>query len=138
MDLDLTEYDGKRVELKLNDSEDIVVGTVQSGAPEMIAFKEKGKASLTLVRLDEIEFIRLSAEAEPELKARRLNIVGLDTVKRHLADRHGYALEDINKMSSEDALAFHDQLDHAPLSHYHADPPSKAESEAGETEDGDE
>ena len=126
--LDLVDYDGKKVELKLHEWEDGQVehGTVASGAPEMIAFKQKGKSSLQLIRKDQIEFIRLAAEAEPELKARRLNVVELHNVKRHLVDRHGYALADINKMSSEAALEFHDSLDHSPLSHFHADPPKQS------------
>lgn len=138
MSFDLEEYEGKRVELKLNGEEEQLLGTVQSGAPEMIAFKEKGKAGLELVRKDEIEYIRLAAEAEPELRARRLNIVGLDTVKRHLVDRHGYALADINEMSSEEAFSFHENLDHEPLSHYHADPPSKRDENTPQFSNADE
>ncbi|AKJ71868.1 hypothetical protein TIN4_71 [Tsukamurella phage TIN4] len=130
-ELELTDYDGKRVELKLVGSDEYVTGTVASSSPEMIAFKEKGKSHLGLVKHDEIEDIRVALEAEPEMKARRLNLVNLDTVKRHLVDRHGYSLADINSMTPEDALAFHDGLNHEPLSHFHADPPAKKDNEDG-------
>ena len=63
----------------------------------------------------------------------RLNIVELGTVKRHLVDRHGYALADINAMAPEQALEFHDSIDHSPLSHFHADPPAKKDDD--DTED---
>ncbi|ANA85846.1 hypothetical protein PBI_WOES_75 [Gordonia phage Woes] len=135
-ELALTDYAEKRVELKTTESDEYVVGTVASASPEAIAFKEKGRASLTLITKANIADIRIALETEPEMKARRLNLVNLDTVKRHLVDRHGYALADINQMSPENALAFHDEIDHAPLSHFHADPPSKRESDA--TSEGDE
>lgn len=133
-ELELIDYDGKRVELKLVGDDEHVTGTVASASPEMIAFKEKGKSNLKLVKREDIADIHVAPEAEPEMKARRLNIVGLDTVKRHLVDRHGYSLADINAMSPEDALAFHDQLDHEPLSHFHADPPAKKDEDGGEDE----
>lgn len=131
-ELELVDYDGKKVELFLVGEEgEAITGTVASASPEMIAFKEKGKSHLKLVKRDDIADIRIAPEAEPEMKARRLNIVNLDTVKRHLVDRHGYSLADINAMSPEDALEFHDGLDHSPLSHFHADPPAKKDDEDG-------
>ncbi|AUV60679.1 hypothetical protein HOS75_gp051 [Gordonia phage SteveFrench] len=132
-ELQLTDYTDKRVELLTVGAEEAVIGTVASASPKGIAFKEKGRSSLTLVPGDQIADIRIATEAEPEMKARRLNIVNLDSVKRHLVDRHGYALADINAMPPEQALSFHDGIDHAPLSHFHADPPAdKDKSEAGD------
>lgn len=125
LELELTDYVDKRVELTTSGSEEPVVGTVVSAAAEAIAFKEKGKSSLTLINASDIETIHIAPEAEAEMKARRLNIVNLDSVKRHLVDRHGYALADINAMSPERALSFHEEIDHSPLSHFHADPPPK-------------
>lgn len=126
-DIDLTDYAEKRVELTTVESDEPVIGTVASAMPQAIAFKEKGKSNLTLINKDQIASIHIAPEAEAEMKARRLNIVNLDNVKRHLVDRHGYALADINKMTPEQALNFHDTIDHSPLSHYHADPPAKKE-----------
>ncbi|QSL99716.1 hypothetical protein SEA_AMORE2_77 [Gordonia phage Amore2] len=134
-ELELTDYDGKKVELLIQGAEEYVTGTVASGAEKMIAFKEKGKSNLSLIKAEDIADIRVAQEAEAEMKARRLNLVNLDTVKRHLADRHGYSLADINAMTPEAALSFHDSLDHEPLSHFHADPPSKSEKSSDEVED---
>ncbi|UTN91234.1 hypothetical protein SEA_POKYPUPPY_75 [Gordonia phage PokyPuppy] len=130
-ELTLTDYADKRVELLITGAEEAVIGTVASASAEAIAFKEKGRSALTLVPASNIEDIRIAPEAEADMKARRLNIVNLDSVKRHLVDRHGYALADINKMAPEHALSFHDGIDHTPLSHFHADPPTKDEGKAG-------
>ncbi|QDF18292.1 hypothetical protein SEA_DAKITI_79 [Gordonia phage Dakiti] len=133
-ELALTDYADKRVELLTTEAEDYVTGTVASASPQAIAFKEKGRSSLTLVPADQIKDIRIAPESEADMKARRLNIVNLDSVKRHLVDRHGYALADINAMSPEQALSFHDGIDHTPLSHFHADPPANKGEDKGKEE----
>lgn len=127
--LELTDYADKRVELLTKGSEEPVVGTVVSAMDKAIAFKEKGKSNLVLIEAKDIAAIHIAAEAESEMKPRRLNLVELSSVKRHLVDRHGYALADINAMSPEQALEFHDGIDHSPLSHYHSDPPKKDANE---------
>ena len=132
-DIDLTDYNEKRVEITTTENDEPTIGTVASAMPQAIAFKEKGKSSLVLINKDDIASIRIAQEAEAEMKARRLNIVELGTVKRHLVDRHGYALADINAMAPEQALEFHDSIDHSPLSHFHADPPAKKDDD--DTED---
>lgn len=129
--LELVDYDGKKVSLLLKDAEEPTVGVVASASDDMIAFKPKGTTALTLIRAEDIVQIE-AVIVDDEMKARRLNLANLDTVKRHLVDRHGYALADINAMSVEEAFSFHEGLDHAPLSHYHADPPAKKESESDE------
>ena len=129
--LELTDYVDKRVSLLVAGSDEPVIGTVASAGPGAIAFKEKGKSALALVPSDQIVEIHIALEAEPDMKARRLNLVTLDSVRRHLVDRHGYALADINGMAPEKALAFHDEIDHSPLSHYHADPPKKGAASEG-------
>ncbi|ANA85941.1 hypothetical protein SEA_GOURDTHYMES_78 [Gordonia phage GourdThymes] len=132
-ELALADYADKRVELLTVGAEEAVIGTVASASPQAIAFKEKGRSSLTLVPAEQIADIRIAPEAEVDMKARRLNLVNLDSVKRHLVDRHGYALADINAMAPEQALGFHDSIDHTPLSHFHADPPAnKDEAKAKE------
>nr|DAK84438.1 MAG TPA: hypothetical protein [Caudoviricetes sp.] len=132
-DIDLTDYNEKRVEITTTENDEPTIGTVASAMPQAIAFKEKGKSSLVLINKEDIASIRIAPEAEAEMKARRLNIVELGTVKRHLVDRHGYALADINAMAPEQALEFHDSIDHSPLSHFHADPPAKKDDD--DTED---
>lgn len=127
---DVQEYIGKRVELVLNDDGEQVdlTGTVESANSLGFVFKPFGSPKIALYEVAQIESIRLAPEKEPELKARRLDPVTLTGVKRHLVDRHGYPLADINAMSAEDALEFHnEQVDHDPLSHFHAVKPEKKE-----------
>lgn len=127
-EITLSDYEGKKVEIKLDGKEDELIGLVVSANDKMLGFRPKGRSNLDLILAHEIEDIRVAPDAEVEMRARRLNLVSIDTVKRHLVDRHGYALADINAMTPEDSLEFHSSLDHTPLSHYHADPPSAAES----------
>lgn len=129
IELEITDYVGKRVDITLVGADEPVHGIVASAGGDMLAFKEKGKSNLHLLKASDIADIRVSVEAEPEMKPRRLNHVALDTVKRHLADRHGYRLADVNAMTPEAALEFHEGLDHDPLSHFHSDPPAKRDKD---------
>lgn len=135
---DVQEYIGKRVELVLNDDGEQVelTGTVESANSLGFVFKPFGSPKIALYEVAQIEDIKLAPEKEPELKARRLDPVSLTGVKRHLVDRHGYPLADINGMSAEDALEFHNSsVDHEPLSHFHAPrPEKKADPNQGELE----
>lgn len=130
---DVQEYIGKRVELTLTDDGEQVdlLGTVESANSLGFVFKPFGSPKVSLYETSQIVTINLAAEKEPELKARRLDPVVLTGVKRHLVDRHGYPLADINAMSAEDAFEFHNtQVDHGPLSHFHAPKPEKKEQPA--------
>ncbi len=129
-EITLSDYEGKKVEIKVADQEEELLGLVVSANDRMIGFRPKGRSNLDLILAHEIEDIRIAPDAEVEMRARRLNLVTIDTVKRHLVDRHGYKLDDINAMSPEASLEFHSALDHSPLSHYHADPPSTTEAAA--------
>jgi len=129
------DYDGKRVLIKLVDFDEAFEATVEAGSDMGYIIKPKGKGGVQLVKSDQVEKIELAPASETTLKPRRLNKVGLDTVKRHLVDRHGYKLSEINKLPTEDALTFHDSLEHDDLSHFHADPPEKKEK--GEKEGAD-
>lgn len=135
----ITEYVGQRVEIVFRpealegevDPVTQVTGKVENANPYGFVFKPAGSSKSRLYQADAIEDIRLAPEAEPVLKARRLDPVSLKNVKRHLVDRHGYELTAINEMSPEGALEFHeDDIDHAPLGHFHALPKTKEEKEA--------
>lgn len=43
------------------------------------------------------------------------------TVRRHLADAHGWTLDAVNSLSDEAALNQHAKIDHGPLAHEHSD-----------------
>lgn len=131
--IDLTQYTEKKVNIKLRDEDETFPATVESATDVALIFRRKGKSALEMKTADEVELIELQPEAERELKARRLDPVTLDNVKRHLVDRHGYSLASINALSSEAAYKFHEEeVDHAELGHFHAEPPAKKEKELSE------
>lgn len=135
---DVQEYIGKKVDLILNDDGEQaeLTGTIESANSLGFVFKPARSPKVALYEVAQIENISLAPEREPELKARRLDPVSLTGVKRHLVDRHGYPLEDINAMSAEDAFDFHNvQVDHGPLSHYHAPKPEKKADESAPTDE---
>lgn len=131
--IDLAQYSNKKVTVKLTDEDESFPATVETATPLAIIFRRKGKSSLEMKSSDEIELIELQPESEKEIKARRLDPVTLDNVKRHLVDRHGYSLASINALSSEAAYSFHEnEVDHAELGHYHAEPPVKQDKDLSE------
>lgn len=122
------DYIGKRVDLELNDEGEVLnlTGTIESANSIGFVFKPFGSPKVALYETAQVEGISLAEQKEPVLKARRLNPVDMGNVKRHLVDRHGYPLADINEMKADDALKFHNEdVDHGPLSHYHAEAPAK-------------
>lgn len=121
----LPQYDGKKVTLKLSDEAEAFQATVEAATPLAVIFKRKGKSQVEFKDAALVESIELIDEAEPVVKARRQDFVSLDNIKRHLVDRHGYAVADVNAMKAIDALNFHDTIDHTPLGHFHADKPVK-------------
>lgn len=125
------DYIGKRVDIELNEEGETLslTGTIESANSLGFVFKPFGSPKISLYEVSQLETIGLAEQKETVLKARRLNPVDMSNVKRHLVDRHGYPLESINEMKADEALAFHEnEVDHGPLSHYHAEPPAKAEA----------
>lgn len=123
--VDPAQYEGKKVSIKLADEAEAFDATCEAANAKAVMFKRKGKANVEFKNIDEIEKIELQDDAEPVVKARRLDLVTLSNIKRHLVDRHGYAVADVNAMKSADALAFHEGIDHTPLGHFHAVKPAK-------------
>lgn len=133
----ITDYVGQRVEVRFthdaldgesDPNQRVVVGKVENANAIGFVFKPAGSSKSRLYQVDHIETIQMAPEAEPVLKARRLDPANLKNVKRHLVDRHGYTLTDINEMTPERALEFHDSMDHTEqdLSHFHAEAKPKA------------
>jgi hypothetical protein len=125
--LDVAQYEEKKVLLTLEGSDEAVAATIVTGSPVKTIYKLKGKSNVVMIDTSTIKAIELAPEADADMKARRLNEVALDNVKRHLVDRHAYSLSQVNAMTPEDAFEFHAELDHDDLSHYHADPPAAAD-----------
>lgn len=131
--IDLTQYADKKVNIKLHDEDETFPAMVESATAVALIFRRKGKSAVEMKTAEEVETIELQPEAERELKARRLDPVTLDNVKRHLVDRHGYSLASINALSSEAAYNFHEsEVDHSELGHYHAEAPAKQDKELSE------
>lgn len=134
---DVQEYIGKRVELTLDDDGEQLelLGTVESANSMGFVFKPFGSPKISLYETAQVLEINPAPEKEPVLKSRRLDPVAKENVKRHLVDRHGYPLDSINEMSADEAFTFHaEQVDHGPLSHYHAVRPVKAEADPNQGE----
>lgn len=128
--IDLTQYDGQKVLVQLGSADaELEKGTVVAATPQGIIFKPYGKSSADLKPSSEIFHIELQP-VNDDIKARRVNPVTVNTVKRHLAERHGYKLEDVNAMTPEAAFEFHENtIDHSVLGHYHAEPTAKSKAE---------
>jgi hypothetical protein len=136
----LGEYQNKRVKVIRNLSEPDengngaveIEGTVQAGNELGLLIKPKGQVSFKLIDRAEIEDISLVADKSSELKRSKLKPVKVGQARRHLLERHGYKLTDVNGMTEEQAMEFHDSLDHEALDlgHVHV-----AESEKSDVAD---
>lgn len=134
--IDLSQYDNRKVLVRFDSDEaELEKGTVTAATPLGIIFKPYGKSNADLIPATRIRHIELQPD-DTELKPRRVNPVTLSNVKRHLVDWHGYHLADVNAMTPEHALAFHEGTlegvpspDHNLLGHYHAEAPSKGVTE---------
>lgn len=133
--IDLTQYANTKVLARFDtDDAELVKGTVTAATPQGIIFKAYGKSNADLFPANRIRHIEVQADSEPELKARRMDPVSVKNVKRHLIDRHCYNPAEVNPMTPEAALQFHDEtLDHAVLGHFHAEPPAKPEKDEAAT-----
>lgn len=127
--VDLELFVGKKVTFTLTegDTTEQVEATIEAANDQAVMFKRKGKSNIEFKDASAVSDVALQESAEPVVKARRQDPVTIDNIKRHLVDRHGYAVADINAMSAVDAFEFHGKIDHEPLGHFHADKPAKSE-----------
>lgn len=141
---DLSQYTGKKVIVTQNLAEPDkdgataieVEGTVQVGNASGVLIKPKGKATFDLIEAASIEEIRLAPEKDKAFKASKLKLVTVGQARRHLLERHGVTLKWANSVTEEQALEYHNSLNHEELDlgHVHsakADAAAPAES-AGE------
>lgn len=102
--------------------------------------REKGKSSGGLIEGSRILSFEPPAKKVFPLKAKRLNPVDANAVKRHLLDAHGYRVSDINGLTEEQAVELHDGIDHKDLDlgHFHAlSPREQAIAASGSEADAD-
>lgn len=123
---DYSEYVGKKVILtrKLEDgSADEVEGNVEVANATGVLVKPKGKVQLVLVDAADVIEVRLAPESSKKLKAKKLKTIALGQARSHLLERHGGTLTEVNEMTEEEALSFHESINHveADLGHVHAE-----------------
>lgn len=141
-DTDLSQYNGKKVTVvrkletpnEKGESAVQVECVVQVGNANGLLVKPKGKVQFDLIKLDEIEDVYLTPEKSKPLVASKIKKVTIGQARRHLLERHGVTLEWANSVSEEDALAYHDSLDHVELKlgHVHVDKTDEKKDETSE------
>lgn len=136
---DYDKFEGKKVVLtrnleKPNERGETAVeleGTVEAVNDLGIMFKPKGQVKPEILLNPEIEEVRYAPEKSKKAKAKKLKPVEHGQAKSHLLERHGLTLTKVNGFTEEQALEYHNAIDHvaADLGHVHED---KADSEAAE------
>jgi hypothetical protein len=136
-EVNLSDYTGKKVIVTQNlDQPDKdgntaieVEGTVQVGNSDGVLIKPKGKATFDLIEARSIEDIRLAPEKDKSFKASKLKLVTIGSARRHLLERHGVTLAWANSVSEEQALEYHNSLNHEELDlgHVHTAKADKSE-----------
>lgn len=135
---ELKKYQDKKVVVTRNlpDKPEAVEieGTVQVSNDMGILIKPKGKTQFELIPLAEIEAVNFVQETDKALKPKTLKVVDYGQARAHLADRHGYTLAQVNKMTEKVAYEFHTSgdMNHTTLdvSHVHGDKDATPRAEA--------
>lgn len=133
---DYTSFIDKKAIVQYNDADGIVQET--EGLVEMtnaigLLLKPKGKSQAILVEADNIVDVIAAPVGKKKIKPKYISKVDLTTVRQHLGDRHGVRLADLNGMTNEQALSWHDSFDHdeMDLAHRHGvKPPTTARERA--------
>lgn len=107
-------------------------GKVEAASEAALGFKEKGKRDMVIIEPGQIVEISLAPEKIKKITSKKMKPVADGNMRQHLADRHGLKLEEVNRMSEEDAVKYHDKLDHSALAHRHEAPTEKSEEESAE------
>lgn len=135
----LSEYIGKRVKFTQNLKEQNekgegaveVEGTVQAVNDAMgLLLKPKGSVNFSMFDLGDIEpgSVSLAQDSSTKLKASKLKVLKVGQARRHLLERHGLTLSQVNGMTEEQALEYHSSIDHetAELGHVHVEKDEKS------------
>jgi hypothetical protein len=129
--LELTDYADKRVTITFrpdgSTESTTKEGQVQAASAAGLLFKERGKADFHIIEPDWIDSIEVTPEKEPKVTVKKLQPVTEGRVRQHLADRHGYLVEDLNAMTEASAAELHEQIDHNGLGHLHEVPQAQQE-----------
>lgn len=107
-------------------------GTVEAANELGVMFKPKGQVKPEIFENSEIEEVRYAPEKAKKIKAKKLKPVEYGQAKSHLLERHGLTLTKVNGFTEEQALEYHNAIDHvaADLGHVHEDKTAPADAEA--------
>ena len=134
MSQDYSQFDGKKVVVTLT-NESTLEGTVDSGNEMGLLFKPKGKASLDLIEASQIVKVESAPDVPKKLAVKALLPLRDTQSRQHLVDRHGYKIADIEGLSDEDSLTFHEgDVPHEGLAHSHDGKPKAAKDAEGDAE----
>ena len=130
----LADFQDKKVILVLEgeDQNYEFEGLVEAASEAALGFKEKGKRDMVIIEPKQIVEISLAPEKAKKITQKKMNLVKEGNVRQHLSDRHGLTLEEVNRMSEEDAVKYHDGIDHKVLGHRHEAPAKESEEESAE------
>lgn len=109
-----------------------VTGTIKAATVAGVPFKTKGKAGIDLLTVDQIEEVAAAPPKAKSVTQKKIDLVADGGMRQHLADRHGIELEWCKNATEEQAVEFHNGIDHSKLGHVHVD--KKAEKEKSERE----
>lgn len=118
-----TALKGKKITLQyLNDENEVQEqdGVLVEVAPAAIMFRRTNSKSGEIYPAEKIEDIIEQAQKPKKLVVKKIKEVGVNDVRQHLVERHGYPISSIEAMDPAGALEFHKGLDHADLGHNHA------------------
>lgn len=122
--------DGQRVAEEL-------IATVTAASTDVILVRPKGRTSQLLIDVPTLESISLDDDAIKDVRQRTLRPVKLGDARQHLADRHGWTLFRVNRLTEETAFAEHEAANHDELSHCHKEPEEVKASEDTEATESD-
>lgn len=117
-------YSKKKVKIRVtaDGEESTLEGSVEAGSPVGLVFKQKGKRNSMLFAKDQILEVTQLDSTPDDIRRRSMARVTKEKVRDHLADRHGYKISDVSRMSEDEAEKFHDSIDHTDLGHWHRTP----------------
>lgn len=89
-----------------------------------IMIRPKGRIQPEMATMDDLEEIQLYDEKPKPIQQKRMAHVMFGSIRQHLADRHGWALEELNGADFTEARAYDvhegEHLPTAdPISHFH-------------------
>lgn len=96
-----------------------VTGTILAATEAGVPFKEKGKAGVELLTAEQIyEAVAAPEKPKPITQAKQ-KPVPEGGMRRHLATYHGVSLKWCREATEEQAVEFHNTIDHSDVGHKH-------------------